>query len=379
MKKKKLVNLILGFLGGVLIGATVAYLIAFVLVDPKAEVSQPLYYKLLLVPIAVLSLWVVIVIHELGHILAGFTQQFEFRFISAGPVMVEKELGRLRLKKNTNFNTFGGVALCLPIGQDKLRKRFAVFAAGGPLASLVFGCVLVLAFFFLSFDKSILSDYLMESFLLISCTLSFCIGLVTIIPMHSEGFTSDGGRILNLLRGGYAGEIESALLVAITQATSGIRPSLIDPHPLIEAVNFPIESPMKPYLHGFLYNHFQDLGDLEKAGRYLDDYLGGIDYIPKGYQASVHLEKAWFEAFHHGNVAPGKEVLANEKFGVMVPKSQVLRVEAAIAFVEGNRILASSKAKEAIKELPKLVDKGAAIAEKEWLETIIQSCEDAQR
>ncbi|WP_304516704.1 M50 family metallopeptidase [Cecembia rubra] len=361
-------------MGGIIIGATVAYLVLMVFGDVKGGTEFPWYTKLLLIPVVVFALWLTIAIHELGHVIAGLSQKFEFRLLSVGPVMVEKELGKLKLKRNTNFNTFGGVALCLPTDQENLNRRFAVFAFGGPLASLIFGGILSICLIYFQLDTSSLAFYLLESLLLISCILSFCIALVTLIPMHSEGFTSDGGRIINLLRGGPSAQIESTLLNAIAQATSGIRPSLINPDPILVALNLPYESPLKPYLSGLLYNHYQDVGELEKASWHLDQYLEGAQYIPKGYVASLYLEKAWFEARHNKNISLAKDYSFREKAGVMVPKSQVLRVEAAIAMGEGNNSLAVKKINEAIKELPKLIDKGAAIAEKEWLEHMLEEC-----
>lgn len=361
-------------MGGIIIGATVAYLVLVVFGDVKGGSEFPWHTKLLLIPVVAIALWITIAIHELGHVFAGLSQKFEFRLLSVGPVMVEKELGKLQFKRNTNFNTFGGVALCLPTDQQNLNKRFAIFAFGGPLASLIFGGFLSIFLIFIQLDTTLLGFYLLESFILISCILSFCIALVTLIPMHSEGFTSDGGRILNLLKGGPSAQIESTLLNAIAQATSGIRPSLINPDPILVALNLPYESPLKPYLSGLLYNHYQDAGELEKASWHLDQYLEGSLYIPKGYIASLYLEKAWFEARHNKNLSLAKEYSSREKAGVMVPKSQVLRVEAAIAMGEGNYSLAVKKINEAIKELPKLIDKGAAVAEKEWLEAMLEEC-----
>jgi hypothetical protein len=374
MKSAKLKNRILGFIGGIIIGATVAYLVLVVFGDVKGSSEFPWHTKLLLIPVVLMALWITIAIHELGHVLAGISQKFEFRLISVGPVMVEKELGKLQLKRNTNFNTFGGVALCLPTDQQNLNKRFAVFAFGGPLASVIFGGMLSLYLIFVQLDTASLAVYLLESFILISCILSFCIALVTLIPTHSEGFTSDGGRILNLLKGGPSAQIEATLLNAIAQATSGVRPSKISPDPILAALNLPNDSPLKPYLNGLLYNHYQDVGELEKASWHLDQYLAGAQFIPKGYVASLYLEKAWFEARHTKNLSLAKAYSSREKAGVMVPKSQVLRVEAAIAMGEGNNSLAIKKINEAIKELPKLIDKGAAVAEKEWLEQMLEEC-----
>jgi hypothetical protein len=64
--------------------------------------------------------------------------------------------------------------------------------------------------------------YILHAFLFTTSFLSLGIGIVTIIPMQTGGFTTDGGRILNLLRKGPTAEIEATLLSYISKGTAGI-------------------------------------------------------------------------------------------------------------------------------------------------------------
>jgi hypothetical protein len=373
VKPSKHFRKILGFLMGVLMGAAISYL-GLMLIGPKSGISHPWYVKLALIPIAIAALWFAIAFHELGHVLAGLSQKFKFRLIAVGPLMLEQELGRLKFKRNTNFNTYGGLALCLPTDDRQLGRRFAIFAAGGPIASLLLSVLLLFGLIWIQLDTTTPLLFLLESGLFLICLISFGIGILTSIPMQADGFTSDGGRIWNLLKGGPAAQIEMALLHAVAQGSAGIRPALIDPEPLLTALEYSVNSPYKTYLNAILYNHYQDRGDLENAGSFLEAYLSGAETVPKGYLAIISLEKAWFEARYHRNPDEAKAYFFREKIGVMVPKSQVLRAEAAIAFAEENYSLAAYKAHAAIAELPKLMDQGAAIAEKEWLQTLLSAC-----
>lgn len=374
-KTKKRQHTILGILSGIIAGAGIGYLFGSFGFDTGAGANHSVMVKLTLVPLAVFSILLVIAIHELGHLLAGWSQQFEFRYISVGPILFEKELDQLRFKWNKNFNTYGGFVICLPNDQVRLTKRFAVFTAGGPLASILYGLLLLLILRHSTINQEAVSGYFLHAFVLMNCVFTLCIGLLALIPMHTEGLTSDGGRLLNLLKGGPNAQIETTLLQYITLAAAGTRPALFAPEPLLQAIALPVESPMKPYLHSMLYSYYLDVKDLEKAAFHLDAYLQHAANVPKGYVATLYLEKAWFEARYHKNVALATEYFQKEKFGVMVAQAQVLRTEAAIAFAEGNKELAVAKAAAAIKELPKLIDKGAAIAEKEWLQEMLQEME----
>lgn len=362
---------ILSFLVAFVVGGGIGFLVAhFALGADFVNFDPRWYHKTALIPLLVFTLFLVIGIHELGHVLAGFTQRFEFRFISVGPFMVEKELGRKVFKWNSNFNTFGGLALCLPKDDVNLSKRFAIFSAGGPLASILSGFVALLILIFSPVQVTSFFTFLLDALLVTFTVISFAIGIITSIPMHSGGFVSDGGRIVNLLSKGPKSEIEAVLLSCISKGTAGVRPALYDPEPLLKCIAFEVDSPMKPYLHSLLYNHYHDIKDLEKASFHLEEYLKAAPNLPEGYVAVLYLEKAWFEARFHKNATLAKSFYHKEKIGAIVPKSLVYRAEAAIAYAEDDKSLAQVKIDEAIAQLPKLIDKGAAIAEKEWLEEL---------
>ena len=52
-----------------------------------------------------------------------------------GPFSWKQAAGRVRFVWNTNLNTAGGMALCVPPDDHNLRCRFMAFALGGPLGS----------------------------------------------------------------------------------------------------------------------------------------------------------------------------------------------------------------------------------------------------
>ena len=374
MSKKVTIKNILMILGGILIGAGIGYFSAKLLLTEGGgsdEIGHPLYIKLMMLPLCVVGFFIVIGFHELGHVFAGLSQNFNFMLLTVGPLMFEKVSDKVVFKWNTNVNTFGGLALCLPEDQINLAKRYAFFVAGGPLASMLLGILTAVPLMIVEIDRTHALGFLSDFFLLLISMMSFGIALVTIIPFHSGGFTSDGGKMLELLIGGKESELQVMLLSQISLASSGVRPAQFDTDKLLHALSLAEQSPSKPYLHAFLYSHYQDVKDLDKAAFHLDEYLKGIDGVPSGFKASVYLEKAWFEARHFKNVELAREYFGKEKFGPIIPKSQILRAEAAIAHAEGNLELAAAKAKEAINELPKLLDKGSAIAEREWLEEML--------
>jgi hypothetical protein len=371
--KQVLFTIVLTF-GGAFLGYGIGYLSSSS--NSGNTTSTPWEYKLMLIPVILISFLIVLALHELGHVLAGLSVGFDFRMYTVGPFMIEKEEGKLKFKWNTNLNTFGGLALCLPQSTEGLLPKFIRFAAGGPLMSLVWAMIAFgLTWALPEITNTSLWLYSLSLFLEMSALFSLFIFVVTIIPMKSGGFYSDGGRIFNLWRGGYQAQLEIILLQVMAQSLTGTRPREINIEPLVEALDFPVETSFKAYLHGFLYVYFLDIQDIIKAGEHLEKYYEYLEEIPGGYQAAVWLEKTYYEAMYEQDAVKAREYFDNAIIGAAIPKAQIYRAEAALALIEDRPEVAIQKGKDAIIALPKSMDKGAAIAEKEWIRNIILQAE----
>ena len=69
----------------------------------------------------ILNLWaivgislLVLAIHELGHVVFGVIGGLTFKFMTVGPITIQKEKGKLRIRANKLWAYFGGVATLVP-------------------------------------------------------------------------------------------------------------------------------------------------------------------------------------------------------------------------------------------------------------------------
>ena len=82
------------------------------------------------------NLWLAIAVHELGHALAGRTQGFVFRLLAVGPLWIERSAdGQNAVRFNWDLVSWGGRTRSFPSDTGNLVNRYAIFVAGGPLAS----------------------------------------------------------------------------------------------------------------------------------------------------------------------------------------------------------------------------------------------------
>ncbi|MDP1842201.1 MAG: M50 family metallopeptidase [Sediminibacterium sp.] len=372
MKKKNNNIQILRFLGIMCLSILLGYFagkfgfkLAFTL--PKLGIIG---LFLLIVPIV----FFVIAFHEAGHAVAGIKVGFDFRMYVVGPFLWEREQGKWIFKWNKNVNIAGGMVLCLPVGVANLNKRFLVYAAGGPIASLI-----------LSFFSSILFYWLLPTdtaghnilrLVSYSCLIlsffSFLIFVVTAIPFHSGGFSSDGARVLRLIKGGEAARLEILFLKIVTEVTSGIRPSKLNKNDLEAALAIALElnAPFLVYIYGFLHQVTFDEGNIVDAEKYLQAYIEHANDIPEGIRNSVWLDAAFFYAFAKQDMENATAYFNQFKPAAMIPKAQILATEAVLYFHKNEFELFIEKRIAAEKELPNMIDKGGAIALREKLYSI---------
>ncbi|MBE5107064.1 M50 family metallopeptidase [Bacillus thuringiensis] len=132
----------------------------------------------------------VIAIHELGHVIFGLIFGLKFKFMTVGPITVQKEKGKVCLRENKLWACFGGVATLVPpsIETPNLSKKWAWMTLGGPITSLLFGIT--------SGYIYMVSYY---QYLLYFSFFHFAIFAVTIVPIKGT-LMSDGMQFLILIK-----------------------------------------------------------------------------------------------------------------------------------------------------------------------------------
>lgn len=272
----------------------------------------------------------VLAVHELGHALAGRLAGFDFHALIVGPLRCERRGGRLRLGLNRSLALAGGLVVMVPREGANLRTRMAAMTAGGPAASLVLG--LALGAWLLAGDAD--GGTPARSLAGIAAIVSTAIASVTLIPGRTGGFSTDGGRILLLLRGGEAAEREVALLTVVAAGQAGVRPADLDPGPIerLRAGPAGVNRVMGDLIG---YAHHLDRGELDAAEVALERARADAGTLPPSVAPSVALEAAYFAAVHRQDARRGRSLLETAGKGALVPPETPLRAEAAVLVAEG--------------------------------------------
>ena len=159
------------------------------------------------------AFYLMLAIHELGHVVAGLCVGFRLRAYRVGPLVVSRPF-RLSLYRGPGA-VVNGVAELTPVGTDNLPGRGVVMVLGGPTANFLTALVV----FLLPVLTSVFS----------ACFIAFSVmnGVNDLIPFESRLGVSDGRRIWMLLRQPERGERFLALLHLGGQLADGVLPEAL--------------------------------------------------------------------------------------------------------------------------------------------------------
>lgn len=143
-----------------------------------------------------LSLWPHIVLHEAGHALAGLSRGMYAIAFGVGPLRIERGSNdRWRWRYGGGVRGIGGFAALLPRGERGLsRLDQTVFLLGGPLANLVTAALCLALVVWVP-----MSTWWIAAGLGVTLGAVF-MGLGNLVPLHKEGWRSDGRGLLDLAR-----------------------------------------------------------------------------------------------------------------------------------------------------------------------------------
>jgi hypothetical protein len=329
----------------------------------QAQTGDP--NLLWLVAVSVLAMYLALLTHELGHLLAGRLAGMRPFLLISGPFKVMATQTGLELGWNTSLALAGGLSACLPGKDGNLRRQHLMLVAGGPLSSLLTGLLALAGYWLLPKGSCLGLPILVYGV----AGLSIC--LATLLPAKTSGFMTDGAQLLSLWRGGQDVEEQMALLLLQAESLSGTRPRDLSPELLQRVSSAPAGSLTGISANMLVYTHALDGGDPITAGAALQRAVEQNAHIPEGIRQAIFLEQAYYLAAHQHEVGQAEEALRKGLASGLVEKHTRLRCQAAVLWAQGNSSQAAALAEQARNFAQRSMDPGSAQAEMEWLEQLL--------
>jgi hypothetical protein len=327
------------------------------------------YFHLVLGTFLVL-LWIAVIVHELGHLVASLLMGLRVQEFAIKPLRFVREAGAFRLRFYISGNT--GQVKAFPRNAMGLRQRMRVVIAAGPFANLLTTLVcLILAAWVDSAAIPLVPRSKPGFWLDFVALMNLAYFVANLMPGKEGPSLSDGSHYEAYRKEGSRHEYLLLYQALVTDMQAGTRPSAWNDSLLQRFLVLRDGSAADILANLYGYYHALDSGQRQAAGTFLDLAMQAVPPAKPGFD-SVLLEKAYYEALHRRN-SQAREWLDRSK-GPDTEKHTRWRAEAAVLFVEGRYAEASTKAESALAEVPHSTDRGGSLAEAEWLQMLLAEC-----
>jgi hypothetical protein len=340
-RKKKFASILFGAFVGVCCGAVLisASTRARGVRNPAEDYILPSFF---------FAFALTLVVHEFGHLVAGWMVGFRFDSIAVGPFSVRKEYGRLKVQVRRTLPASGFAGMQVNRVR-RLRRRLLVFIGGGPMANLLSAALVASFFAFEPWSTSPLSAAGK-----IFWKISVIIGVANFFPFKLGVLYPDGARIAMLLTSRDKSRRWISVSAVGAQSLAGVRPKRWK-RTWLDAAGRVRDDSVDDFTGNWVaYAAANDRKDAPVAAFHLDCCLGLVNLLGPSMQDLVVLEAAIFTAWFRQNA-----VLAEKwKAQVKKPKavSALMRIRAEIALHCARREFAPALTRwqEAIRFIEKL-------------------------
>ena len=308
----------------------------------------------------------VLAIHELGHVVFGVIGGLTFKFMTVGPITIQKEKGKLRIRANKLWAYFGGVATLVPpsIETPNLSKKWAWLTLGGPITSLLFGIT--------SGYIYMVSYY---QYLLYFSVLHFVIFAATIVPIKGT-FLSDGMQFLILIKDDEKAKQHLYNIQVSSELFSYKRPKDWDKG-LIELSEEKLkeDKSIRDIMSGLMLVFYAraDQEGIERAIPYIEPIVQQpVTKENKFFVSSFHSWYLLYKALYEMDSLSLQEAKEHAKAITKMDLNGYYRTQGIIKYLEGDMEASRTYMKKADKEL-KSVEKsemGYLQLEREWFEQL---------
>ena len=216
-KRKKIGSTLLALLPAILIGVC-AGLSGVYLSElfSDNEGNLPQFFFLLELASLILSCYLQLIVHEVGHLVFGLLSGYRFSSFRIGSLMLARVEGRLRFARLSIAGTAGQCMMAPPAPDENGRIPSVLFNLGGSLMNLLLSAILLILFFSLPLS-------LFSVFLFICALVGLFLALNNGIPLHMGMIDNDGRNALSLHKDSFANRAFYVQLKVSEQIASGKR------------------------------------------------------------------------------------------------------------------------------------------------------------
>ena len=315
-------------------------------VNPAALLDRPL--EILLCALG--AYYVGVVLHECGHLIAGFHAGFAFRHFVAGPCVWRRESDGIRFRFATARLLSGGQVAMAPESTERLRERFLEFISGGSIATAVLFLIPIV----------LPASLFTRCFLVVNVLLAAS----SWIPFTVNGRSTDARLFFGLLRAGPAADRLAAILYLLALDSRGTPPREW-PADLVRQLEEETELTAHREIGlTFVYFCAMDRGDPERIAGALERVLAFAHQMHPDSRRAYFAEAAFVQGMFRKDAVRAREWLADARHvkGTLPREDWDCAALAGIAVAEGELGQARTQLKRSIAMLDRQPGHSGSVA-----------------
>lgn len=348
----------------ILLGVALAVLVAVLDVD----LSFMERIGFIEIPVVLLlfyaGVFLVINIHELGHLVFGKLLGYRFLMFRAGIFSIHKENGKLKFSLIKNVG-YGGLCAMIP-AEDSDLKDFAIYSTGGIIFNLLTGVL------FLFLPEILSLDMIYAVPVYGTGMVSIILALINGWPFFSMNQPTDGMMLFSILKKNPLAERFYESVILSKKLMTGVRPRDLN----LKEPKLPLEDHHETGNVLYLYFMALDRGDEESARKYILIIEENLSKVPP-YALPAYYYEIIFFSLITGDME--KAVRYHDKAGKILLRDRDIngmRIKAYYAYyVEKDKAKAQHLAEEGISVMGKYPFRGQAIFEEDQLKKLIDKIE----
>ena len=265
------------------------------------------------------------VIHELGHLLAGWALGFRFRSLSIGPFSLRREQGRLRIRHRQEVTALGCTAMDVE-NIRRLRRRMLIYGVAGSGANLL---SLLVAIPFAYRWPFALPELMSSSFGNQFFAISTLLMAWSLIPLGHTG-SNDGSRIVMLLIDRQRARRRISIRALGILQRKGVRPQNWKETWLKAAVSVQDESLDSFWGNWFVYVSASGRKDDDRSVSHLERCLELSPLLQTPLRDLLSQEAAVSVAWHRRDAALAAKWVAQVNKPKLIRRLLQIRIDVAL-------------------------------------------------
>jgi hypothetical protein len=340
-----------------------------IVVFQTGQIDSPVG-RMLLIPALLGALIVPIVTaRSIGHAVMSTLGGGQVLRITSGPFILRRVNGELKPGFNLRWARYAGSTITAPEPGADLRRWIRWRETGSFVGVLAYVLLILLVAGILR-GQAFIADFperarAMETLSFGLSVLVITLGVWQLVNRHIP-------RIWRMSRAGRSADREAAIIAMTSLMMVGHRPYEWPREWAEQALWDDDESVEGLYGYRFGYLHALDSGDMDAARSYFEYLETNAERLPNRMREHiVELERPFVEAWINEDEDAARDEM--ERLGNrLVDRHRIRRVQAAVAFVQGENQAAREYATEGLNAAIGKMDDGEVLADVAILEEILQ-------